>query len=605
MKKRFILVEVLAITLILGTIALIALPQVTDVIKNGKVKSLKKIVNEISKSAELYATQHQDNQEKRFDIINGEIVTIEQDVLNYNGNIESGVIIIKPDSKILVCISDGKNSAYKSANNSKVTIFMGKICNIPRNDTTEIVLEDNIIEEDESYNTLNDLINDSTVEVGNTVETKGFYSSNDGGGAYYNIVDDQSLVVDGYSIIALNNGLKAQLVINEKMSLKQYGAVGDGKTDNTNIINLALKKSKNHTLYVPEGTYIISGSIKPQSNTIIIGEGKKSLFKAKGGMKVSSELFMTRGVNNIIFKKIAVSGNIIENPKENGHSAMDGIHIFDIWNSSNISIEESYFIDNVYAAIRIVGGNKISVRNSNFLTVDCGIITLGSPDNSDLLIENNLFDGHDNSEPISIYGNGKTTNLTIKNNTIRNKKYATAIFIGSGTIENIKIENNNITSVATGIVLKANNAVIKNNSINNSELETGGYGIQINNSSNVIVSSNNLTGIWLDGMRINNSSNIDITNNTIKDSGRSNKDFVFVRFADSDNVDVKFHNNNIIREDTSLNKYLIFGYGTQNTQIINNKLVNGEIYLWPNSSNYTVKNNNVNIINKGTNNIVE
>ena len=616
MKKGFTLIELLAVIVILAIVALIITPLVSHIIENSKLGALRSSADGLVESAKLYVMEYKSDETIRFDIIDGEMITMENQKLEYSGMVVNGIVLVDSKLRVSICLTDGVNSAYKAMDDDKVSVYSNQVCNISYEESENheestinyeeptITLTDKETKTSSIYASVAELKSSTKVKNGDVVGTKGFYKASDGGGAYYEITNE-SLTADDISIFQLDNGLYAKLIIKNQMNLKQFGAHGDGSTSDSLYINEAFKKVKGHILYVPSGTYIITDRINTSSNIIVIGEGKTSLFKAVAGMPVSSDMFQTRDKSNLTFKKVAFSGNIQYNTKEAGHSATDGIHMFDVWNSSNINIEDCYFMDNVYAAIRIIGGTHIHVKNSKFLTVDCGVITLGSSDNSDLVVENNLFDGHANSEPISIYGTGKTTDVVIKNNTIKNKTYATAIFVGRGTIENIKVIGNNISGVSTGIVASGTNVVIKNNAIDNSSLTSGGYGIQIGNSSLVTVSNNTLNGIWLDGMRISESTNVDIYNNTIKDSGRSNNDFTFVRFAGSGNVDVKFHDNNVIRQDTNLGKNVMLCFGKQKTQIINNNIVNGEIYLWTDSSSYIVKNNHVAITNRGTNNIIE
>ena len=54
------------------------------------------------------------------------------------------------------------------------------------------------------------------------------------------------------------------------MSLKQFGALGDGKTEESNIINIAFTKTEGHVLYVPTGTYIIGNRINTVNKFLVL-----------------------------------------------------------------------------------------------------------------------------------------------------------------------------------------------------------------------------------------------------------------------------------------------------------------------------------------------
>ena len=61
--------------------------------------------------------------------------------------------------------------------------------------------------------------------------------------------------------------------------LTDYGAVGDGTTDDTAAIKAALTACAGDTLYVPPGTYLFSETLDIESGTRIIGFGATSKFK--------------------------------------------------------------------------------------------------------------------------------------------------------------------------------------------------------------------------------------------------------------------------------------------------------------------------------------
>lgn len=92
---------------------------------------------------------------------------------------------------------------------------------------------------------------------GSTCETYGFYAANDGGGAKYlvrTITNDD--VVDEKTIIELHDDyLIAELIKEDTMNVKQFGAKGDNLTDDTLAIQTALNYSKN--VEVPSGTYMV------------------------------------------------------------------------------------------------------------------------------------------------------------------------------------------------------------------------------------------------------------------------------------------------------------------------------------------------------------
>lgn len=103
------------------------------------------------------------------------------------------------------------------------------------------------------YNNVADMKADTKLKIGDMAITLGYYEANDGGNGTYKIVNDDNLIDNGGSIHNLNNGLKAKLIIENKINIKQFGAKGDGISDDTIKIQNAIDFgfSKGIDVYVP------------------------------------------------------------------------------------------------------------------------------------------------------------------------------------------------------------------------------------------------------------------------------------------------------------------------------------------------------------------
>ena len=106
--------------------------------------------------------------------------------------------------------------------------------------------------------------------AGDTAQTLGYRSINDGGAGTYRIISSEA-TADGGSLIELNNGLMAQLIVeNDEVNVKQFGSYGDGSHDDSSFISAACAKFKN--ILIPEGTYKLNSTVSLSQNTNIYGK---------------------------------------------------------------------------------------------------------------------------------------------------------------------------------------------------------------------------------------------------------------------------------------------------------------------------------------------
>lgn len=108
---------------------------------------------------------------------------------------------------------------------------------------------------------------------GSYAKTLGYYSVGDGGESVYKIITKTTEIPNEMDIISISDTLIAVLVINNQtINIKQFGAVGDGVSDDTSILNYALSLSslKVKKICVNE-KYLISNTLVFTSNKDLIG----------------------------------------------------------------------------------------------------------------------------------------------------------------------------------------------------------------------------------------------------------------------------------------------------------------------------------------------
>lgn len=139
-----------------------------------------------------------------------------------------------------------------------------------------------------------DMVADSTLYVGQIVETIGYYNgwaatvTKPKGGNKYEIVASSTGTVDGGSFISLSNGLQAKgLFVDEVFVPQRWGAKADGVNDDTSSIQATVTFLSTSTsgyyseytgkdLHFPSGVYALSAAIVVPQNAGITftGDGK-------------------------------------------------------------------------------------------------------------------------------------------------------------------------------------------------------------------------------------------------------------------------------------------------------------------------------------------
>lgn len=211
-------------------------------------------------------------------------------------NVDNIIVNIDPNGLVTTAILNSELKEYLPLSGGNMT---GDIT------ANNVYANNNVL----VFNNIAEMKSSNKVKVGYTLRTLGFYTAGDGGGADYlitdNIGEDEA---DEASIIALQKGLYAKLLIQEVLNVKQLGAYGDGIHDDTSTINKAFDILKNimiegnadlvggkyytaPTLYIPFGIYKVTDTITfYMGANSVKGDGATLLFEdsVENAVKISS-----------------------------------------------------------------------------------------------------------------------------------------------------------------------------------------------------------------------------------------------------------------------------------------------------------------------------
>lgn len=372
------------------------------------------------------------------------------------------------------------------------------------------------------YNSVDEMKAGETAIVGRSCVTLGYYAPNDGGGAVYIIRQKkESDVDDGGSILVLDNGNVAELLVDGEVNVKQFGARGDGTTDDLNPITKSIDLYS--TIKIPDGKFYVS-------NSIIVKQSHKKLLLGQNTYIFTGKNKTTTGGTLQIFGAQRQAGNIPTSEDEITAYIEDiyinGGHFYnnDETNSDNVIgmvTAKNCVIENVTIDR---GGRKgitaqygckgLKIKNCTIRNCMCGISI--EHFGSDILIEGNtitnISDGATNNNYLNdgIYAAIQTT---IVNNYIRDINNTGIYVMGD---EESKITGNTIKSCKQGILVSQGNARIANNNIT----ENTDSGILFAEAKNVTVIGNKISDT-LAPLRCNNktqSTNAYVMNNYLSGS---------------------------------------------------------------------------------------
>lgn len=166
------------------------------------------------------------------------------------------------------------------------------------------------------------LMKAAALAEGDCVMTRGYYAAGDGGNGVY-VVTNSTAAADNGSVIALNNGKKAELVIDgDTINVKQFGAKADDTTvDNIPFINAAfdwLTANGGGTLVFPHGgtfSVKINSNIDSlwlsASNVTILGNDSTLQVRADSGD--FSSLLNIDTSENVVIDRLHFDDNILNN----------------------------------------------------------------------------------------------------------------------------------------------------------------------------------------------------------------------------------------------------------------------------------------------------
>ena len=101
-----------------------------------------------------------------------------------------------------------------------------------------------------------------------------------------------------------------RMIVGSVVNVKDYGATGDGVTDDAQAIQEAIDSigSSGGSIFFPDGTYLVNTQIDLKTRLTIFGEERNNT-KIKAGAAITSVLSLTGTAFNVRIKHLGIDGN--------------------------------------------------------------------------------------------------------------------------------------------------------------------------------------------------------------------------------------------------------------------------------------------------------
>jgi len=296
-------------------------------------------------------------------------------------------------------------------------------------------------------------------------------------------------------------------VLGQTYNLKNFGAVGDGKTDNLKAFQRCAQElaKKGGTLIIPYGVYYVSSTIHInyiEGNDLIIRgekntEGKLPQIKSNALLDVFFiNGYYTSPKGKILIENIGVTGN------NQPYSAKHPFYSKPAFQTAfRIVDKASVYVHN--CAVTNVYGNGFYIGSSD---------TQGTPLNrrmqyaeltgnkinntwgAHLQSGNALNDDYGDGIYFTNIAKGLIGNNIIMNNLSQTKQFGRAGIVLEYDVENVIVEKNQISGYDRNIHIEL---AIGNNIIRNNRLTASDYGICVWNSCKKGLKSSQITGNYI------------------------------------------------------------------------------------------------------------
>lgn len=289
---------------------------------------------------------------------------------------------------------------------------------------------------------------------GSYTKTLGYYSKNDGGGAFYKIrTKTNDDVIDNVTIIPLSessNNLIAELIIEYEMNSKCFNIIGDGVTDDSdalqhalNITNIVCNKNESYKI---TKTIYVNHSLNGNNNTFLIPDLADLVSDSPRGIFIVNQ-------KNIIVKNCKFIGNYTDYTQKIPYitnnilppilSYMDG--------SDNSQCIGCHFEKTNGHSVIVYGNTVNNILIENSKAIDCGVGVAVEQINANDETPKNITINNFYSKCNNACGITSGSGISVNNCYFESNGYGKAIVTTNEVYHDTHVDFNGCTFTHTGI----------------------------------------------------------------------------------------------------------------------------------------------------------
>jgi|GEM_PF-637203 len=333
------------------------------------------------------------------------------------------------------------------------------------------------------------------------------------------------------------------------VSVKDFGAKGDGVTNDTAAIQKAINEasSKNVTLTIPAGTYVVASQLEVKNNTRISGYGA-TLYMAPQQSAVANILWSNPDayITNVTLEGLTLqSQNTIAGTEYYANSMISNVQGMFFQGISNLTIKD-VSMDSMYVGLKM--GQSGSTRNQGITVSNLKIDRTGMPiqvsGTNDLTMIDSILNANSGGTKWlhAAYIRGDNSNFLFRNVEFNNAPGGGIAVAGNEKFptppDHIVFENCRVKNSVVGMHINtgANNVTIKGLTITGS-----GLGFKIADANNLSIADVNISGAIptttdIGAFSIGNSYQSSISNVTVDSAGMAGALFWFIGEVKDTNI---------------------------------------------------------------------